>query len=136
MMIGPIGSGKTTHCLNHLSDYYRLSQDEMGREGVRYNFKEALEREEPLIVVDRMNFNVAQRARYIIPAIKAGYKIKYLMAHTSKGDFNLCFERAIGREDHPNIEKGDAFTVAKVLNFFYNNFEEPNDYEWDELGLL
>jgi len=136
LVIGPPGSGKTTYCRTTLKEYYHVSQDEMGQIEHRQVFLNAIERGERRIVIDRMNFNVAQRARYIIPAVRAGYKIKLIGVCIDSNNFNKCFDRAINRESHPTIAQGDMQTLSKVLHFFYNAYEPPKDFEYDEWEVL
>ena len=112
ILIGPPGSGKTTYCKNHLKDYRRISQDDMGRHESMKVFKDAIKFGAEKIVIDRMNFDMAQRMRFVLPATRAGYSIKYLMFDVLDDNFNKLFKRIVERDQHPTINLGDYRTAA------------------------
>ena len=119
ILVGPSASGKTTYCVNKLPNHYRISQDEMGR-GKHYElFLEAL-KSENLIVVDRMNHLAEQRARYIEPAKKAGFKV---VAVVFDVDYKTCFERAKKRTKHPTLKSSDERAIQVVLGSFFKYYE-------------
>ena len=118
LLVGPPGCGKSYYCKNWLEGYYfRISQDEMGKKEHLEEFKKALDREEPRIVIDRMNFNVAQRARYAAPAFVAGYVVIALVF-----DYNEegCYQRICQRENHPTLQADKA---KDVIAFFKKEFQ-------------
>jgi hypothetical protein len=129
ILIGPPGSGKSTHAYKgEKSGCIRISQDDMGRDGHRQAFIEALKTEQN-IIIDRMNFNKIQRADYILKAKEAGYTIT---AQTFFVSHDTCFQRMGLREAHPTI-KGPE-TALNALHTFYSKFEYPTLEEgFDEL---
>lgn len=131
ILIGPPGSGKTTYCRKEFPNHSRVNQDDQGKNHI--NLFRSYLRDGVDIIVDRMNFSVAQRARYIIPAIRAGYFIKIVQLNT---DFGVCIKRIIERDDHPTIPQGSYFTAAKCVTFFEKNFEHVEDFEYDEYETI
>lgn len=132
MLVGPCGSGKSTLAISYqqndnVGQYFRINQDEQGKEQHLHNFKLALE-DKLNIIVDRMNFSKEQRQRYIEPAKKAGYRTKIIVLHEN---FETCLERMKNRKDHPTIK--DEKTARKVLNFFFSKYERPAPDEADEI---
>lgn len=118
ILVGPPGCGKSFYCKNILeSDYFRISQDEMGKAKHLEEFNKALERGEPKIVVDRMNFNKAQRAKYAQPAYEKGYTV---IGVEFRWDRNICLKRIAKRENHPTLKSDKA---EQVINFFQSNYE-------------
>ena len=96
LLVGPPGSGKTTWCKEKLSDYTRINQDEQDKEGHRELFFKAL-REGKNIIVDRMNFNVSQRRRYLDPAKAKSYNTEIIVFHVP---MDVCLERCKSRKNH------------------------------------
>lgn len=129
LMMGPIGSGKTTLAEPLMNDTsVRISQDEQGKNTHYSNFLSALEECVPRIILDRMNFNKEQRKRYIDPARDHGYVITIMEMKTPLVE---CHNRAINRVGHPTIQEGDVDTVNKVLDFFFKNYEPVSEDEYD-----
>jgi len=131
VLIGPQGSGKTHWCRNILLKAHpsivRVSQDDQGRVGHRDMFNHCLDKGLSM-VVDRMNFNKEHRRRYIQPAKIAGYHVVYVQFETKK---ETCLQRLATRKDHPTIRKEDNH--EKIIQFFFDSFEEPSGDEFDEL---
>lgn len=125
LLVGPPGSGKSTAALKLGGEY--INQDLQGKEEHFKLFTEALS-EGKDIVVDRMNFSVEQRQRYIKPAKEKGYSTKIIVLHEN---FKTCFERMKLRMDHPTIR--DEKTAARVLHFFYSKYERVQDSEADSV---
>lgn len=130
ILVGPPGSGKSTYCSTVLSSYYRISQDDMGKEEHFSIFTKqlALGRD---IVIDRMNFSVEQRERYLAPAKAAGYKTKIIVFHVP---FDTCYSRCVTRENHPTIKT--PRDASKALHFFFRKYERVSDSEADEVIRL
>ena len=72
ILVGPPGSGKTT-LRRTFPKHVVVNQDELGKIGHIETFLNALSVNHN-ILIDRMNFSKEQRAIYIEPAKKAGYK--------------------------------------------------------------
>lgn len=128
VMVGPIGSGKTTFSKTLMTDSsIRISQDEMGKKGHMKEFEDAIANNVPRIIIDRMNFNKDQRARYIEPAKKAGYVITIF-------DFKVCpivcTDRVVKRKDHPTIPEGDYKLAIEIRQFYNSNYEAPTPAEY------
>ena len=122
LLVGPIGSGKTTFAKTLLNDNsIRISQDEMGRKGHMKEFNSALEQGIPRIIVDRMNFNRQQRARYIQPARDAGYIVTIIELDT---EVAKCHDRVVRRTSHPTIPSNDSDLASKILNMYFIDYEK------------
>lgn len=133
IMLGAPGSGKSTFSKMYFENYTRVSQDEQGAEGQWKCFLKALEDDLPGIIIDRMNFNKAQRDRYSSLARKSGYRIKIVWLDR---DFNRCFSQIMGRTVHETIQPGDYETMCKAISFFFKSFEAPEREEYDELVIV
>lgn len=138
ILVGPPGSGKTTTAEGLMSDAWdvgiktsRISQDDQGKQGHMDLFESALKNEIPLIIVDRMGFSKDQRDRYIIPARKAGYKVKIIVHHVPH---QVCYDRMMARENHPTIngEDQEKSKIAKsALGTFFKQYQRVTDDEAD-----
>lgn len=123
ILVGPPGSGKSTLAKKYEADgFLRISQDRDGADHVRL-FLDALDRGDD-IVVDRMNFNVEQRARYSRPASFNGYDTEIVVLHEA---YNTCLNRMRAREGHETItdEKG----ALGALRTFFTKYERPTPSE-------
>lgn len=130
VLVGLPGSGKSTTCELY-KEYVRISQDEMGKEGHMKAFTEAIERDDN-IIIDRCNFDVKQRQRYIRPARLKDYKTIIIWLQVSAND---CKKRIRNRDVHPNLNK-DNENIDKVVDMFHNMFEPPERWEADEVIYL
>lgn len=130
LTIGCPCSGKSYYSQQKESEgFVRISQDDQGKKGHIKKFKEAIENKQP-IVVDRMNFNVQQRKKYIDSAREHGYRIHIVHFST---DRVTCWTRFYQRKEHPTIK--DEVTFQKVLQFFDTNYEEPTKDEYDTMEV-
>lgn len=127
LLVGAPGSGKSTFCKESLSDYYRVSQDDMGKLEHFTAYLDALRNGTEKIVVDRMNFSMAQRHDYLDLAKEHGYATKIITLHQP---FKVCYERICKRENHPTLQKDKAL---QVLSFFHDKYEYPQDWEADKI---
>src|SRR5438067_946402 len=84
LLVGAQGSGKTTWCREHLPGYLRISQDEQGQKAHYLLYEEAVQRGEPLIVVDRINGQRYQRRRYLDLARKHGYRTRIVWLNVDR----------------------------------------------------
>lgn len=128
VLVGPQACGKSTYCTKFLPNYFRISQDDMGKKKHREIFTESLGKKD-LIVIDRMNFNKEQRARYLVPAKEKGYRTRVVLFNTC---FDTCLERLKTRKDHPTLKSTESEDTLKgALGFYFSNFEKPMAEEAD-----
>lgn len=133
ILVGPPGSGKSTWCDEYFKthrnrdDLIRISQDDLGKQGHMYAFKQALELRRD-IVIDRMNFDVGQRRRYLDPAKKAGYDTRIVVLHVPE---KVCMDRCRDRKNHPTIKTEED--VQNAVTFFFRKYERVQDTEVDEV---
>lgn len=125
ILIGPPGSGKSYYCQHTLYNYFRISQDDFGK-GHYKKFLEILLSGIDLIVVDRMNFSVEQRLRFVLPAKRLGYKIMYYFFTAPD---NILLQRMRDRKGHPTVKSSDYNKHKELIEFFKEKYEEPNDLE-------
>lgn len=127
LLVGPPGSGKSTLAKSYVTEGYTyINQDSQGKDHLRL-FNEALERNEP-VVVDRMNFNVIQRLRYLEPAKAKGYTTRIVVLHES---LETCMSRCVSRVGHETIQ--DEKSARSALNTFFTKYERVQDSEADEV---
>jgi predicted kinase len=132
VLVGPPGCGKSTVSKDLEWDgkgHTRVSQDAQGKDHLRV-FEEALAAGKN-IVVDRMNFDKAQRARYLDPARKAGYKTEICVIHESK---QTCLERCLKRQNHETIK--DEKSARSAIGFFFGKYQRPTDDEADLVQFI
>jgi predicted kinase len=83
------------------------------------------------LIVDRMNFNVGQRKRYLLAAKERGYKTKIV---NIKVPYGVCRERIAKRQGHPTINtEADA---RDALNRFFREYQAPKYYEADVVETI
>lgn len=132
LLVGPIGSGKSTFCRDAAVNHYRVSQDEQGRKGHWDSYLAALERKEPHIIIDRMNFSRKQRKRYIEVAKYHGYKVTVTEFRGTPD--SILIDRVAKRKNHPTISEDDYVTARAVLTFFRLNYE-PVDKDLENIDF-
>lgn len=131
ILVGPPGSGKSTLSQAFVANgFNRVSQDDLGKQGHAALFAD-LVFEQKDIVLDRMNFDKAQRARYLTVAKAAGYHTEIIVLHEPR---KVCFDRMMKRENHPTIK--DASSANSALNVFFSKYEKPTQDEADGIEFV
>lgn len=133
ILIGPQGSGKTHWALNvllaHNNKIVRISQDEQGKHHHRL-FEECLKSGASL-VIDRMNFDLCQRDKFVKPAMSAGYYVIFVLFDITR---DVCLLRLAIRKDHPTIAINADHN--RILDTYFDQFEPPKYYEYDEMFTI
>lgn len=132
ILIGAPGSGKSFYCHHTLNCYRRISQDDQKRGHYKIFLKSLME-EFPLIAIDRMNFNKEQRQRYSLPARFLGYKISHYIFQAPD---HILIKRMRSRQDHPTIDNRNFEKHKELIEFFQNNYEEPDEKEFGEITIV
>lgn len=127
LLVGNIGSGKSTLCKESYSSFTRVSQDDQGKEGHKKIFENALLLNED-IIVDRQN-NIREQRNYFLNQAKVtGYTTKIIWLRTNEA---LCERRVIQRQDHPSIDLKD--NIRAIIKMHTKSLEVPVASEADEL---
>lgn len=131
LLVGPPGSGKTTYCEQHLKEYKRISQDDLGKKGHWVEYKRQLSEGNRRIVIDRLNHKKEQRLKYLTEAKKFGYFCKVIQIHSP---YTLCLNRALTRKNHPTLTTPQI--TERALKCYFNAFEEVASEEADTLEYV
>jgi len=129
LLVGPPGAGKSQYAGRELRAVARVSQDEMGRAHLKA-FRERLESGCD-VVVDRMNFDRMQRARYVGPARALGYRVVCVWFDV---DRTVCLRRLAGRTGHPTVSADDDH--ERLVDSYFRTFVRPAEDEYDELRVV
>ena len=124
IMMGPQGSGKTTICKKYYSDYFRISQDEQGREHKNI-FDDAVKKGVERIVVDKTNPSIKSRARFVNLAKQHDYKIAIIWLDVER---KKCKERILKRKNHETLLPSKA---DEALDQYFSRIEPPTAKEGD-----
>jgi predicted kinase len=125
LLVGPPGCGKSSMSKDY-ETYVYVNQDSQGKGHLDIFNQAVLDRKD--IIVDRMNFNKEQRARYVKVAKDAGYLTNIFVIHES---FKTCYNRMVKRQNHETIK--DEESRLKALNFFFTRYERVSDDEADRV---
>lgn len=141
ILVGPPGSGKSTCAAKYAEQgYVRISQDDQGSNHVQLLF--AALQAGSNIIVDRMNFSVVQRERYLAPGRNSGYHTAIQVLHTS---YQECYDRmerrwntekyppGFGHIGHPTINNKES--ARSALHTFFTKYEKPLVGEADTIEL-
>ena len=127
ILVGPAGSGKSTYS-KQFPNLVRISQDDQGKQLHYRLFAQAVATGAD-IIVDRMNFSVMQREKYIKPAREAGYLVNIVEFRMSR---YRCLDRCLKRihnEGHPTIQ--NEHNASQAVNTFFKSYEKPTELEYD-----
>jgi len=130
ILIGLPGSGKSWYALHKLNGISQINQDEMGGDGHLKAFCKCLS-DGDSTVVDRVNFDREQRARYIGPARAKGYRVVCIWFNANQA---VCLERLSIRKGHPSVSEDDDH--KRILERFVSLMTFPTEDEYDELRVV
>ena len=129
ILIGLPGSGKSYYCEHVLHNYFRISQDEFGKFPHYKKFLQLVLEGCPKIAIDRVNFDLMQRLRYVLPCKYFKYKIVYYHFVATE---QQCLNRMKARKFHPTINPRDVEKHKEIIQRFKNEFEPIQDWEFNE----
>ena len=126
ILIGPPGSGKTTHAILHHVSYgfARISQDmhEGDRKRTMNTYQMHIDSKYD-IVLDRCNMSKKQRKEWIKIAKDAGYTIEAVQLVVPR---EVCVERMMTREGHETIPNTmDPNKMEDIVRSFNQDLEPP-----------
>ena len=124
LLVGPQGAGKSSLCQTEFAEYYRISQDDQGKQGHKDVFVPCLS-VGVNIVVDRINHLKGQRKYYLDQAKAHGFKTRIIVLHVPK---EVCHKRIEDRVGHPTLP---AEKAGEALNMFFKQYERPTEDEAD-----
>lgn len=127
LLVGPQGVGKTHLCNTYLSEYFRISQDDMGKTKHHEIYEEQLKKGTSKIVIDRINHLYMQRKGYLDLAKAHGYTTTIMSIQDS---YKTCLERIMARTNHPTLSPSED-AANKALGMYFSQYEYVQDYEAD-----
>jgi len=119
VLVGPPGSGKSTLAKEYARQGHTYINQDIQGQLHHELFASAVALSEN-IVIDRLNFSKAQRARYLDGAKVAGYNTKIIVLHQPKA---VCLQRCLDRTDHETIK--DEKSARSALDMFFSKYERP-----------
>ena len=129
ILCGVPGSGKTTFAKEKYSNYYRISQDDLGsKEKCKEEFLKAIHGYKN-VLVDRCNHNSDQRRYWINIALQSGVEsidAIYLVVPEEE-----AIARIIARKEHLTINEKLSLEKKKSIVYFFNKelTEDPPKLE-------
>lgn len=130
LLVGPSGCGKSYYAKTILSHCNRVSQDDQGKVRHYELFVKYIHDKQP-VVVDRMNFSVFQRSRYINYARQHGYQIHCVLFDI---DRQACLSNLETRENHPTVKISDNH--EQIVDFYFCHYENILSTEYDTLTVV
>ena len=131
VLVGPPASGKSI--LAHQYEekgFVRISQDDQGKEHKQL-FLDAIQSGKD-VLIDRMNFDKNQRARYLDVGKAYDYHTEIHVLHESR---EVCFKRCVDRLGrHPTILTEQNANDA--LDTFFTKYEKPTEDEADCVNFI
>ncbi len=127
IMIGIQGSGKTEFCRRYLGDITRVNLDTLKTRNNEKRLLAACHEKGADYVIDNTNPTMEDRARYIVPAKAAGYRV---IGYFMQSRLQECIRRNNQRE-------GKAMIPPKAIAMTSNRLKLPSLAEgFDELYFV
>lgn len=122
ILIGLQGSGKSTFYRKHLADMVHVNLDTQKNRTAEWELVESCLAKGLSLVIDNTNPSVEERARYILPAKAAGYRI---IGYFLESKFDDCMARNALREGKACVPKVALAATKKRL--VYPSLDEGYD---------
>jgi predicted kinase len=132
VLVGPPGSGKSTFCQRLLqsssphvaAQLVRISQDELGSRGACQSATQAALSAGRSVVIDRCNFDEAQRKTWVEMARAFGARLSAVCMDVP---IETCEQRVMQRRGHPTLPP--ARESMKIVRRFLSMLSTPTKEE-------